>query len=154
MTVTQVTVPCIFAAHDMYRKSNTRFPSPLGWLQKDSSFVPHPFWRGFVVLCLPSHGLKMKFVSNRSNFSHRKWECLGRPRELARHCLRMGSYLYQHGFPFWEGRERRRRFGEWAGSEVCWICFLVSFGRFLPSVVTVLALRAMLHIMRTQRWPL
>lgn len=27
--------------------------------------------------CLPSHGLKMIFLSNRPNFSHRKWELLG-----------------------------------------------------------------------------
>lgn len=31
-------------------------------------------------LCLPSHGLKMKFISNTSNFSHRKWESVEDPK--------------------------------------------------------------------------
>lgn len=70
----------------------------------------------------------MKFVSNRSNFSHRKWECLG-PKGLAILCLRMGtlSLLNLLPSPFWEGRGWRLRFGEQTGREACWICFLVSF---------------------------
>lgn len=70
----------------------------------------------------------MKSLSNRANFSHRKQKHLGTQR-ASQALLKDGHTIFTEpsSFPFLGGEGWRLSFGEGAGSEAYWICFLAGF---------------------------
>lgn len=103
-----------------------------------SQHPPIPSGEDLSALCLPSHGLKMKFISNRSKFSHRKREHVEDPKGEPSFVEGWAHYLFWTFFLplFGRGGVEAQLWGvggKWGLLNLFpgWLC-----GRCLPSLLS------------------